>query len=132
MKAIIAVNNLGYIGLKGNLPWPSCKPDFRHFKLMTSNPDGDSRLLVGHNTFVTLPQLKGRTIIVAGRGHFDTTDIDWCIGGKHTYERFCPFFTELHISHINDNTIGDVMFPDMFRLGMLVGGCKVFNYNFDI
>lgn len=132
MKGILAVNNLGYIGLKYGLPW-KCKADFQHFKKMTLLENRESTLLVGHNTAQTLPPLKGRKIIVVGKDAFLPTDIDWCIGGKKTYERYCPFFTELHISHINDNTIGDVMFPDMFRLGMLVdGGCKIFNYYFDV
>jgi dihydrofolate reductase len=32
MKAIIAVNNLGFIGLGDGLPWPKCLEDFKHFK----------------------------------------------------------------------------------------------------
>lgn len=132
MKAILAVNNLGYIGFKLGIPW-RCKADFQHFKKMTLLENRESTLLVGYNTFQTLPPLKGRKIIVVGRDTFALNDIDWCIGGKKTYERFCPHFSELHISHINDNQIGDTMFPDLFRLGMLVeGGCKIFNYNFDL
>jgi hypothetical protein len=55
------------------------------------------------------------------------TDIDWCIGGKRTYEKYCHLFTELHISHINDNSIGNVTFPDLSNLNKT---CKIFNYNF--
>lgn len=147
MKSIIAVNNLGYIGLKDGLPWHS-KADFKHFKDMTMG----GNLLVGSTTAATLPQLKGRTIIIAHRDtvfhniindYDDNTNgfwvlnnkktefvkIDWCIGGKITYERFCPYFTELHISHINDNTIGDTGFP---ILNLLSTNCKIFNYNFDV
>ncbi len=132
MKAILAVNNLGYIGLKLGLPWKS-KADFKHFKQTTLMLNKEAVLLAGHNTAQTLPPLVGRRVVVAGKDTFAHDEIDWCIGGKKTYERFCPYFTELHISHINDNTIGDVMFPDLFRLGMLVeGGCKIFNYNFDV
>lgn len=54
--------------------------------------------------------------------------IDWCIGGKYTYERFCSVFTELHISHINDNTIGDVVVPNF---ALLNKDCKIYNYYFD-
>ena len=31
LKAILAVNNLGFIGLNYGLPW-TCKEDFKHFK----------------------------------------------------------------------------------------------------
>lgn len=143
MKAILAVNNLGFIGLKDGLPWRS-KTDFKHFKEMTMG----GTLLVGSTTAATLPPLKGRKIVVANRltpfsniisddetngfWVFDKekwVKIDWCIGGKFTYERFCPVFTELHISHINDNTIGDVGFPNFNSLNP---NCKIFNYNFDV
>ena len=124
MKAILAKNNLCYIGLNSGLPWRS-RADFKHFKAMTA----DSRLLVGYNTFQKLPPLKGREIILLGRDTFAYDDIDWCIGGKATYERLAPLFTELHISHINDNTIGDTMFPD---LRFLNPDCKIFNYYFEV
>ena len=123
MKAIIAINNLGYIGLKGGLPWKHNKKDLHHFMMMTIN----QRLLVGHNTFITLPPLKNRTIVLDNREEYALTDIDWCIGGKRTYEKYCHMFTELHISHIDDNTIGDTMFPDLRNLNP---ECKIFNYSF--
>ena len=124
MKAILAVNNLGFIGLNSGLPWKS-KSDFQHFKQLTM----DSTLLVGYNTYQTLPPLKGRKIVLLTRDTFAYDDIDWCIGGKATYERLSSLFTELHISHINDNTIGDTLFPD-FRY--LNPDCKIFNYYFDV
>jgi len=143
MKAILAVNNLGFIGLKDGLPWRS-RADFKHFKEMTMG----GTLLVGSTTASTLPPLKGRKIVVAHRDmvfHDIISDdepngfwvlyneewvkIDWCIGGKLTYERFSPVFTELHISHINDNTIGDVGFPSFNSLNI---NCKIFNYHFDV
>jgi dihydrofolate reductase len=34
MKATVAVNNLGFIGLNNTLPW-KCKEDLIHFKNMT-------------------------------------------------------------------------------------------------
>jgi dihydrofolate reductase len=52
---------------------------------------------------------------------------DWCIGGKKTYERFCQFFEELHISHIDNDDIGDTMFPDLREMSP---DCKIFNYYF--
>ena len=110
-------------------------------------------LLVGYNTFQTLPPLKGRRVVMDTREQvFDyskSQDQDylktfmsnelkmplwvhgsgetWCIGGKKTYEKYAHMFTEIHISHIDDNTIGDTMFPDLSKLN---GECAVYNYHF--
>ena len=121
MKAIIAVNNLGFIGLDDKLLWKSSE-DLKHFKKLTLN----QILLVGYRTFNGLPPLKDRTLIVDEKDKL-FTDVDWCIGGKKTYEKYCHLFTELHISHINDNQIGDIMFPDFKNLNP---NCKIFNYYF--
>ena len=121
MKSIIAKNNISYIGLNNKLLWKS-KEDLKHFKSLTLN----GRLLVGYNTFQELPLLKDRTIILDIRNEL-ITDVDWCIGGKKTYEKYCHLFTELHISHINDNQIGDIMFPNFTNLNP---NCKIFNYYF--
>ena len=53
MKAIIAINKLGYIDKEESLPW-KCKEDLNHFKKMTMN----CKLLVGRKTFETLPFKK--------------------------------------------------------------------------
>jgi dihydrofolate reductase len=122
LKAILAKNNLSFIGLTNGLPWKPNKEDFKHFKDLTNN----SVLLVGYNTFQTLPLLKNREIIL-DNNDVDLSSIDWCIGGKRTYEKYCHLFDELHISHINDNTIGDTLFPDFSNLNP---NCKIFNYYF--
>lgn len=126
MKAIYAMNKIGYIGLNGKLPWKSSE-DLKHFKEITV----DSVLVSGFNTANQLPKLSGRPIII-----FDKTKpieyydfCDWCIGGKKTYEALCPLFTELHISIIDDETIGDTMAPDLKNLNP---DCKFFYYNFKI
>lgn len=121
-KAIVGVNNLGFIGIGNKMLWHSSE-DLGHFKRMTMG----GRLLVGYNTFWDLPALKGRELIVDNRGEF-MTDVDWCIGGKKTYEKYCHLFTELHISHIDNNSIGDVTFPDLTNLNP---NCKIFNYHFN-
>ena len=59
MKSIIAVNNLGYIGLNNKLLWKSAQ-DMSHFIKMTIN----QRLVVGYNTAQDLPKLINRTIII--------------------------------------------------------------------
>jgi len=124
MKAIIAKNKLGYIGLNGELPWRS-PDDLKHFKKLTEN----STLLVGSTTYKKLPNLKNRKLIVFDRSmvnnNFD--NVDWCIGGKKVYELFAHKFKELHISIIDDETIGDVEFPNL----NLNENCKIFYYNFD-
>lgn len=124
MKAIIAVNKAGYIGLNGGLPW-RCKDDLQHFKKLTMG----GTLIVGYNTAQTLPKLIGRNLIVYDKNkpldQFD--DNTWCIGGKKTYEALCHLFTELHISNIDDYTIGDTEFPDLSNLNPK---CQKFTYNF--
>ena len=126
MRGILAINKAGYIGLNNNLPWKS-KTDFAHFRKMTLN----SKLLVGHRTSLTLPHLDAREIIIYDK--FDITtnynQADWCIGGKATYENFCDRFTELHISHINDETEGDTMEPDFRNLNF---NCKIYHYYFNV
>ena len=121
MKAIIAVNNLGYIGLNNELLWKS-QQDMSHFVKTTLN----QRLLVGYNTSINLPKLKNREIVIDNREE-EVTNSDWCIGGKKTYEKYAKYFTELHISHIDNNDIGDIMFPDLKDLNV---ECKIFNYYF--
>jgi len=130
MKAIMAVNKKGFIGLNGKLPW-SCKEDLKHFKKLTSTSEINEVpiLLVGHNTALTLPPLKGREVKVYRRNEIiGMKNIDWCIGGKATYEKFCHLFTELHISYINDYTIGDTLLPDLKTLPTT---CKIFRYGFE-
>jgi len=124
MKAIIAVNNLDYIGLNGELPWKSPR-DLTHFKQLTLG----STLLVGWRTAQMLPILLERKLIIFDKNDL-TTDYDkadWCIGGKSTYEHFCDKFTELYISHIDDDTIGDIYFPHMEKLNT---ACKIYHYYF--
>lgn len=121
MKAIVAVNNIGMIGLDDKMLW-HCKDDLIHFKNLTYN----CRLLVGYITQQGLPFLKNRQLVTDIRNEF-ITDVDWCIGGKKTYEKYCHLFTELHISHIDNNDIGNVTFPDLTNLNK---NCKIYNYNF--
>ena len=73
--------------------------------------------------------MKGREVVIDTRGLWnpDIEVIDWCIGGKKTYEKYAHMFTELHISHIDNNYIGDVTFPDLSKLN---SNCEIFNYMF--
>lgn len=125
MKAIIAVNNLGFIGKAGKLPW-RCVEDLKHFREKTKG----CLCVVGYRTRRMLPKLSDRALVEDDRYvHLEHTENDWCIGGKKTYEKYCHLFTEIHISHIDDNTIGDVMFPDLSKLNP---DCKIFNYHYNL
>lgn len=121
MKGIIAVNTLGFIGKDGTLPW-HCPEDLLYFKSVTY---GQS-LLVGYNTLKTLPKLVGREIVVDRRGEF-IMDVDWCIGGKKTYEKYASHFTELHVSVVSNHVIGDTTFPDFSNLNP---NCKIVEHSF--
>ena len=121
MKAIIATNNLAFIGMDNNLLWHHPE-DLKHFKRLTLN----QRLLVGYRTALSLPPLKNRELVIDERDKI-ITDVDWCIGGKKTYEKYCHLFTELHISHIDNNDIGNVVIPDFTNLNK---NCIIYNYNF--
>ncbi len=63
MKAILAMAQNRVIGKNGGLPWPSIKEDFKWFKEFTTG----KKLIVGKNTFDTLPLLKNREILVLTR-----------------------------------------------------------------
>ena len=113
MKAIIAINKKGYIGKDDKLPW-KCKEDLKHFKNLTMG----CKLLVGRVTYESLPKLKGREMIVVGKGYNTLEQAleknpDWIIGGKRIYESTIHLCDELHISEINDETIGDTKIPEM-------------------
>ena len=136
MKAIIAVNNLGFIGNENKLLW-KCKADLMLFKGFTTSLSSLNILLVGHNTYQGLPRIlkqsnDKRHVITDIRGELLNDNVlstvDWCIGGKKTYEKYQHLFTELPISHINDNSIGDTFMPKFDRLS---NDCKIFNYYFD-
>ena len=134
MKAIIAVNRLGFIGLNDGLPWKSSN-DLKHFKSLTMQSSFNEVpvLIAGYKTAQTLPNLKGRQVIVLPKSdspEYETyfnhaRHIDWCIGGKATYEKLCHLFTELHISYIDDTTIGDTMMPDLSNLNP---NCTIYKY----
>jgi len=116
MKAIVAINKRGYIGLNGALPWKKCKADLKHFKEMTKG----TVCIVGRKTVTKLPPLSGRQLFVIGSDFWTVRDAvkitnpnAWVIGGMQTYETLLPYCDELHISIIEDETVGDVMAPDL-------------------
>lgn len=67
LKAIAAINNLGYLGKDGKLMWKS-KEDFKHFKKMTMG----GILIVGSKTFENDfggKELPGRECFVIGKNY---------------------------------------------------------------
>jgi len=50
----------GGFGNKGGLPWPSNSIDLQHFKKQTQG----AYIIMGRNTWETLPKLKNRTPVV--------------------------------------------------------------------
>jgi dihydrofolate reductase len=122
MKIILAKNKLNYIGLDERLPWRSTE-DLQHFKKLTLG----KRLLVGRVTYENLPKLKDRTIIVVGKGYNTLAEglaqrPDFIIGGKNLIEsilnepRYKQLITQVHLSIIDDSTVGDVLAPKFEKL----------------
>jgi dihydrofolate reductase len=132
MKAIIAMAQNRVIGKNGGLPWPSIPNDFRWFKEFTMG----KKLIVGKNTFDTLPMFKNREILVltrrieelseipnqylinkndlTGKIITDVSDLDPDIivaGGAKTYVRLLPYITEFYVTHVNGSYEGDTFMP---------------------
>jgi dihydrofolate reductase len=122
MKAIIAVNKNNWIGIGNRMLW-HCPDDLIHFKKLTQG----STCLVGYRTYTGLPALPNRKLVVDTPYEVNLVP-DWCIGGKKTYEKYAPHFTELHISHINNDSIGDVAYPVLSELNP---ECQIFHYYFE-
>jgi len=122
---IVAVNNFGYIGLDGKIPW-YCREDLKHFKALTLNQS----LMVGRTTFEQLPPLRDREIIVVGQGYHTLDEAlalkpDWVIGGAKLYTSTIHLCDEIHVSRINNDLIGDTIFtiPEDYK-------GKIFEYKF--
>lgn len=117
MKLIVCVNNLGYIGKDGKLPWHNPE-DLKHFKEKTMG----QKLLVGRVTYENMPKLKGREMLVVGRGYLTLNEAlaqnpDWVIGGASIYQQTQHLCDEYHISHINNNDEGDTILPSFDIVG---------------
>jgi dihydrofolate reductase len=131
MKAILAMAKNRCIGIEGKIPW-HIPNDFRWFKEFTTG----KKLIVGKNTFDTLPMLKNREILVltrrveelseipnqylinnndlTGKIISDVSDLDPDIivaGGAKTYVRLLPYITEFYVTHVNGSYDGDTFMP---------------------
>ena len=131
MKAILAMAKNRCIGIEGKIPW-HIPNDFRWFKEFTTG----KKLIVGKNTFDTLPMLKNREVLVltrkveelseitnqylinkndlTGKIISDVSDLDSDIivaGGAKTYVRLLPYITEFYVTHVNGTYDGDTFMP---------------------
>lgn len=115
IHAILAINNLGYIGKDGKLPWGTATKDLRMFWKQVTNEE----VLIGKSTYLAMPQgrlesLCKKVYVASRRAPWTIeqlltnakTDI-YVIGGKQIYEAAAPFVDVWHISRIADDTIGD-------------------------
>lgn len=138
MKAIAAMDENRGIGKDRQLPWPIIKEDFRFFKEFTTN----KILIVGHNTFNTLPPLRNRNIVILTKyseeyeevydpvynyaycyrnfqGILDINDGQpnlICAGGAKTYQLFLPYITEFYVTHVKGIHDADTFMPPFEHL----------------
>lgn len=127
MKAILAMSKNRCIGKNGILPW-NYKDDLKWFKEFTLN----KKIVIGLNTYKTLPVLDNRTIYVLSKSLnspiqflFDKSTIYYFIsnidfipddaiicGGKVLYESLIDKIDEFYVTHIDKDYDGDTfMFP---------------------
>ena len=136
MKAIIAVEKNGGIGLNGYLPW-KVNEDMQYFKKMTTG----GTVIMGNRTWKSLPsKLKDRVNIVICSdaehvidrevicitNHVDFTigyialmdKKSWVIGGMTTLKSSIKYIDEIHLSRIDEeflcNEYFDVSILDGF------------------
>ena len=124
---IWAQDENGGIGKDGKLPW-HISEDLKNFKRLTSG----STILMGRNTWESLPVRplpERRNIVLSSKEVPDVeyyTSVEEClkrldgdgteelfvIGGTTVYRNFIHRADELHITHVDELTIGiDTYFP---------------------
>lgn len=106
ISLIAALDDKGGVGFKGGLPWPKNSADLKWFKEVTMG----KTLIVGHNTFETLPPLPGRNIRVVSRDDepvhiiaglaLDGVEEAVVIGGSKTYRKWLPYVDRFYIGRI--------------------------------
>ena len=137
MKAIAAVNTLGYIGKGGDLLY-SIKEDMAYFASATRG----KTLVMGRKTLLSLPGgkgLKGRMNILLSRSITESEaaardvrvvrsvedlfdllrtlkipeeDV-YVIGGGEIYQLLLPYCDELLITRILREDVGEIRFPEI-------------------
>lgn len=121
MKRVVLVAAVGYgdngIGVKGRLPW-HLPADLKHFRKVTMGHD----CIVGHNTWLKMPYLDGRKVLIAPRDLNQLPNvIDACsdpvmiIGGAKLYHAAMPYATHMHLTRVGIQLppgTCDAFFPD--------------------
>ena len=132
---IVAMDESGFIGKDGSLPW-RMSSDLRRFKDLTSG-DGFNAVVMGRKTWDSLPgqyrPLPDRTNIVMSRdsglqidgaevalydgraveiGYSEGCDELWVIGGAEIYELMIQRCEEIHVTIVHTSVEGDARFPD--------------------
>ena len=135
---IVAMDESGFIGKNGSLPW-RMSSDLRRFKDLTSG-DGFNAVVMGRKTWDSLPgqyqPLPDRTNIVMSRdsslqidgaevalydgraveiGYSEGCDELWVIGGAEIYELMIQRCEEIHVTTVHTSVEGDARFPDWDR-----------------
>ena len=116
------------IGKDGHLIW-SIPEDLKRFKALTMG----HFCVVGYNTFIGLPPLPNRHLIVLSKEHniikedvFVASSCEkaidvvkehganefFCIGGQRTYESFLNLASTLYITEVLEEHEGDTFFPE--------------------
>lgn len=135
MKAIAAMSENRVIGNQGKIPW-HIPADFKWFKECTL----DSTLIMGRKTVESLPKKLPRRSIITLSGNKSTEKIMsmvkliennqdatnprpvWLCGGAKIYSLLLPYCTELYLTRVHKEYVGDTFFPsfeDMFgRVGI--------------
>ena len=132
LTAVAAVARNGVIGVDGHLPW-RIPEDMRHFRDVTMG----GALIMGRATFDSLPRpLPGRVCVVLSRrqiGPAETTpsvvrvsSIDgalraadatgrpaFVVGGGQVYAATWSLLTNLDITWVDADPVGDVRFPEI-------------------
>ena len=135
---IVAMDESGFIGKDGDLPW-KISSDMNRFRELTSG-DGFNAVVMGRKTWESLPDpyrpLPERTNIVLSRdsglridgaevalydgraveiGYSEGCDELWVIGGAEIYGLMLQRCEEIHITTVHTSVEGDARFPDWDR-----------------
>ena len=138
IKMIVAMDESGFIGKDGDLPW-RMSSDLKRFKELTTG-DGFNAVVMGRKTWDSLPDpyrpLPERTNIVLSRdsglqidgaevalydgraveiGYSEGCDELWVIGGAEIYDLMIHRCEEIHVTTVHTSVDGDALFPDWDR-----------------
>jgi len=120
VRLIAAVGKRGQLGLGSHLPWRD-PDDLSWFRQQTMN----CVVVFGHNTFMTVPQLKSRCVFVWQRGETPEATLSrirsyhpdktiWIAGGAKTYAAFLPFVRHSVLTHIDYDGDADTFMPPLW------------------